>query len=244
MPDCRLLSPPEDDGPRNMAADEVLLAAAAAGAASFRLYGWTAPTLSLGYFQPAGPARAVPRLAGLPWVRRASGGAALVHHHEVTYALALPAGPPWQPRGTSWLGRMHRVLREALSEWGIATRLCRPGEECRRGEVLCFLHHTPDDLLLGNAKVAGSAQRRLRGALLQHGGLLLAGSPATPELPGIAELAGRRLASDEVGRAVVASLARATGWRLVPGDWTPQERQRQAELAAGKYGRPGWNARR
>ena len=57
---------------------------------------------------------------------------------------------------------------------------CR--EETRFTGLLCFQHLTPGDLLLQGAKVVGSAQRRHRGALLQHGGILLAASPHAPEL--------------------------------------------------------------
>src|SRR5205823_2015987 len=93
----RLLPDGVGDGPTNMALDEALLATAVAGEASLRFYGWGEPTLSLGYFQPSAPARAM--FPGLPWLRRATGGAALVHHHELTYALALPVGRAWQPPG-------------------------------------------------------------------------------------------------------------------------------------------------
>ncbi len=244
MPDVRLLPFAVAAATANMAADEALLESAAAGVASFRLYGWTAPTLSLGYFQASGPARAEPRLAALPWVRRASGGAALVHHHEITYALALPPGPPWQPRCASWLERVHAVLRDALAACGVKSRLCPPQEACKRGDILCFLHHTPDDLLVGPVKVAGSAQRKQRGALLQHGGLLLAGSPVTPELPGIAEVAGVPLPADAVCAAILDHLARRTGWRLVPAGWTDAEVRRRSDLEESKYARPGWNEKR
>jgi lipoate-protein ligase A len=244
MPDVRLLPHAVAGAAANMAADEALLESAAAGVASFRLYGWAEPTLSLGYFQASAAARAVPRLASLPWVRRASGGAALVHHHEITYALALPPGPPWQHRCACWLRQMHAVLQAALASCGVSTRLCSPAEAQKRGEILCFLHLASNDLLLGGAKVAGSAQRKQRGALLQHGGLLLAASPVTPELPGVAELAGVRLLEDAVRAAILDQLGRHTGWRLVPGGWTDAEERRRAQLAEAKYGRPGWNEKR
>jgi lipoate-protein ligase A len=244
MADCRLLPPATAGGAWNMAADDVLLRGAAAGVASLRFYGWAEPTLSLGYFQEAGPARSRPFRAGLPWVRRASGGTALVHHYEVTYALALPAGPPWQRRCESWLRRMHGVIRDALADLGIPVQLCPPDGERGRGEALCFLHQAPDDLLLAGSKIVGSAQRKLRGALMQHGGILLAASSAAPELPGIAELSGCRLAPDEVGRAVAAAFARETGWKLVPSDWTAQERRQIDELVESKYTRPAWNDKR
>ncbi len=193
----RLLPLASADGPHNMAADETLLEAAAAGGAALRFYGWSEPTLSLGYFQPQSIRLCDPLLSRLPWVRRPTGGAALVHHHEMTYALALPPGPTWQPRGESWLVRMHAVIAEALAPLAAAAESVV--EESKYGEILCFLHHTPGDLRIGRAKLAGSAQRRQRGALLQHGAVLLAASPFTPALPGVADLAGRRPTVEAAG---------------------------------------------
>ena len=71
-----------------MALDEVLLEGAILGEASLRFYQWREPTVSLGYFQPYAAAAG---LAGLPLVRRPTGGDLLVHHHELTYTLALAA---------------------------------------------------------------------------------------------------------------------------------------------------------
>jgi lipoate-protein ligase A len=241
-PLCRLLPYHVADGPWNMAADEALLEAAVAGTASFRLYGWRTATLSLGYFQGEAACRADGRLAALPWVRRPSGGSALVHHHEVTYALALPAGPPWQKRGESWLLRMHAVIGRALGRAGVEVQAS--GVERKQGEVLCFLHHTPGDLVCGTAKVGGSAQRRQRGAVLQHGGILLAQSPFTPELPGIRELTGKDLAGQEWRSLLVDQLARDTGWRLEPGDWTKAEHGRIEALRVERYLQDSWNRKR
>jgi len=241
-PPCRLLPFRVAAGPHNMAADDALLGSAAAGAASLRFYGWREPTLSLGYFQPYRPARAYPGLGGLSWVRRPSGGAALVHHHELTYALALPAGAAWQPAGCSWLTRIHEVVRVALARKGVEALLCEREE--KHGEVLCFLHHTPGDLLLGRHKIAGSAQRKLRGALLQHGGILLAQSPHTPELPGIAELSGRSIDAADLSAAVVEELGRATGWRVEPAGWSAAEEAAVASRLASRYEAPAWNEKR
>jgi lipoate-protein ligase A len=240
---CRLLPYAAADGPHNMAADEALLESAAGGTASLRLYGWSEPTVSLGYFQPERVRHNDPAVARLPFVRRPSGGAALVHHHEVTYALALPAGPPWQTE-ESWLCRMHTILAGALASLGVTAGACAPAEKGRFDGLLCFQHLTPGDLLIGPAKVAGSAQRRQRGALLQHGAVLLAASPHARVLPGILELSGQRLAAAEVCAAVVGEFARATGWRLNAGTWTARERQRIEELAEGKYRQEAWNRKR
>ncbi len=238
----RLLPFATADGPHNMAADEALLESAIAGAVSLRFYGWSAPTLSLGYFQPQSVRLSDPLLAGLPWLRRPTGGAALVHHHELTYALALPTGRPWQAPGESWLARMHAIVAEALAD--LAARPDGVVEESKYGEILCFLHHTPGDLRIGRAKVVGSARRRQRGALLQHGAVLLAASPFAPALPGVAELSGRRPGAAAVASAIADRFARRTGWRLDPSDWTAEQRRRIDVLAAEKYAHPAWNAKR
>jgi lipoate-protein ligase A len=227
-----------------MAADETLLEAASSGTASFRLYGWSQPTLSIGYFQSHTASRAYSRLGELAWVRRPSGGSALVHDLEVTYALALPAGPVWQKRGESWLHYMHAVLSEALASLGVAARPCGDQEEKKLGEILCFLHHTPGDLLIDGSKIVGSAQRKLRGALMQHGSILLAASPLTPHLPGIRELAGVDLSEELLSTAVSEQLAKQTGWQLIPSEWTPKEFKRIEELVAGKYSQCAWNCKR
>jgi lipoate-protein ligase A len=231
------------DGPNNMAADEVLLESAGSSVASLRLYGWAEATVSLGYFQPERLRRADDGLAGLPFVRRPSGGATLVHHHEVTYALGLPPGLPWQT-DRSWLCRMHQIIAAALRRLGVVTGPGAAREDNRFSGLLCFQHFTPGDLLIGQAKVVGSAQRKQRGALMQHGGILLATSPYTPVLPGIRELTGRRLSHPELCAAIEEEFVRDTAWELVPGDWTVSEGRRKEELVATKYSTDKWNRKR
>ncbi len=225
-----------------MAADEVLLENAVEGEAALRFYAWSEATVSLGYFQSAAECQAYPGLGDRPLVRRATGGETLVHDREVTYALTLPAGPPWHKRGESWPRRMHTILAQALATLGVKAHLCQ--QEARKGRVLCFLHHTPDDLLIGQHKVAGSAQRKLRGAVLQHGGILLQQSPHTPELPGISELSGVAVTAELLMPAILAELTRALGWRFIAREWTDAEKERIQKLIASRYGTVGWNWKR
>jgi lipoate-protein ligase A len=227
-----------------MAVDEVLLHSAAAGTASLRLYGWSEATLSLGYFQPEHLRRTDQRLVVLPFVRRPSGGDTLVHDREVTYALALPAGSPWQ--GTeAWPRRMHRILGDALAELGVSAQLhVAASQPSPFSGVLCFHHWTAGDLIVGTGKVVGSAQRRQRGSLMQHGAILLARSPHTPDLPGILELSGRSLTANHTIGAIVERFRRETGWEVVEDDWTTGERQSIAELVVGKYTQDAWNRKR
>jgi len=231
------------DGPHNMAADEVLLESAQGGVASLRFYGWSTPTVSLGYFQPEKVRREEGRLASLPFVRRPTGGGALVHHHELTYALSLPPDLSWQRKGQgSWLCRMHSIIREALTKLGISPASVSAEHPTRN--LLCFHHLTPGDLIFGSAKVVGSAQRKQRGALLQHGSILLAASPHAPTLPGIHELTGRKISTPEVTSALERAFTAKTGWTLTAENWTGAEQERIEELIRIKYGQPAWNEKR
>jgi lipoate-protein ligase A len=239
---CRLLPYACADGPHNMAADEALLRTAAAGIASFRFYGWSEPTASLGYFQPHSVLLEDPKIAALPFVRRPSGGATLVHHHELTYCLALPPGP-WQ-RGEPWLARMHRVIVAALMSLGVRTRVHEGRAPSHAGSFLCFRQFTPGDVLIGSAKVVGSAQRKQRGGLLQHGAILLARSLHTPALPGIRELTGIALTASQTLAAVVESFTDLVKAHLVESSWTADEQPAAAALFAARYSRDAWNRRR
>ncbi len=137
---------------------------------------------------------------------------------------------------------MHAIVAEALA--GLSAGLERVVGESKYGEILCFLHHTPGDLRIGRAKVVGSAQRRQRGALLQHGAVLLAASPFTPALPGVADLTDPRLDAAAVASAVADRFMRRTGWRLDASNWTEEQRRRIDALAAEKYAHPAWNGKR
>lgn len=232
------------DGPTNMSADEALLESAARGVASLRFYTWDEPTLSLGYFQPAADRTADPGLARLAWVRRATGGAAIVHHHELTYALALPSGKEWAS-AEHWICRFHHIVQRVLAGHGVRAHAVICGEEQKLGPVVCFLHQTPGDLLIGGSKVAGSAQRKMRGALLQHGSILLHRSEFAPHLAGICDGAGApRLTPEGLAGELAAAFAADTGWAAVPGAWTAEERARTAAIRADKYAHPDWNEKR
>jgi len=226
-----------------MAADEVLVRTAAAhGIASLRFYGWSEATLSLGYFQPASVRLADPLLAALPYVRRPSGGAALVHHHEVTYALAVPPGKEWHTGGP-WMPRMHTAIAHAFVMYVYYIALAEAEE--KRGTVLCFQHVTTGDVLSDGNKVVGSAQRKFRGALLQHGAILLSRSEYAPALPGLQDLPRiRPLEAATLRTRVVDSFAWRTGWQMTPATWTVDERIAIAALVREKYGTPEWNERR
>ena len=216
-----------------MAADEAMLLSAESGVASLRFYGWSPATVSLGYFQPASAAFDDPILALLPWVRRSTGGATLVHDRELTYALALPPNLA----GDSWMPRMHAIIVDALTTLGVHVDLVR--EAAKFGDVLCFQQQTVGDVLSAGRKVVGSAQRRHRRCLLQHGAILLRRSPATPELPGLFETTGHDIESESLATAIVD----VAGWAIEAGDWTADD-SGGIETIRDKYGNPAWNEKR
>ncbi|MCU0705243.1 MAG: lipoate--protein ligase family protein [Fimbriiglobus sp.] len=246
MPSVRLLPFAAASGAENMARDEALLHSASdRGIASVRFYTWAEPTLSLGYFQASADRLTDPALSQMAWVRRATGGAAIVHDpaHEITYSLALPPGDEWQPRNESWICRMHHVIRDVLNELGVGARAVVCGEEVKHGPVLCFRHQTPGDLTVNSHKVAGSAQRKWKGALLQHGSILFSRSPLAPVLPGIAEQSGVNV-TKAIRDPILTALARTTGWTLEPGDWTADEWKDAERIAAEKFAHAEWNGKR
>jgi lipoate-protein ligase A len=227
-----------------MAADEAMLESAVRGVAALRFYTWTEPTLSLGYFQLVEDRGCDANLAPLAWVRRSTGGAAIVHHHELTYALALPPGKEWTG-SEHWICRFHHILQRVLSARGVESHAVVCGEEQKLGAVVCFLHQTPGDLLINGSKVAGSAQRKMRGALLQHGSILLSRSPHVPHLAGICDGPGApQLAPEELATELKAAFAQDTGWSVEPGAWTAEELIRTKSIRAEKYANPAWNEKR
>jgi len=231
-------------GPTNMAADEALVRSASSGIASLRFYGWTSATLSLGYFQPAAVRQSDPLLASLPFVRRPSGGATLVHHHELTYCLAMPPGSPWQA-GETWMPRMHRIITAALDDLGLSGQVQSVDTNpVKHGDVLCFQQFTPGDLLSLGKKVVGSAQRKYHQALMQHGSILLAQSEYTPSLPGLRETCDVTLTPEYMKAAILSAFIRDTGWQVQTGDWTADERRWIDELVAEKYATSAWNEKR
>jgi lipoate-protein ligase A len=110
--------------------------------------------------------------------------------------------------------------------------------------VLCFLDQTPGDLLAAGAKIVGSAQRKHRGALLQHGGILLKQSEFTPTLPGLRESSGIEVAPHDLAQAIAAEFAADTGWTLEPGSWTADELAARERIEAERYAHPAWNEKR
>jgi lipoate-protein ligase A len=244
----RLLLGDPADGASNMAIDAAILEcleAASAGQPTLRFYSWETPTLSLGYFQTLRSRASHPDSLHAPLVRRASGGGAIVHDRELTYSLTIP-DTLVMGAARDLYRQVHDAFREALRPWGIHPRRFAELEtEGPAGEpFLCFQRRTDDDLVLQGYKVLGSAQRRGREGVLQHGSLLIAASVAAPQLPGIGDLIGHCPAIIDIRDAVIEKLADLVGVHWQAGELSGAERAAARRIRETQFGCTDWTEKR
>ena len=241
-----------------MAADEVLFdSAAEQGIASLRFYRWDMPTLSLGYFQRCTEREAHAYSHSCPVVRRSTGGGAILHDRELTYSLTLPRDNPLVANPDRMYNLVHGSLIVVLNEMfgaksSIRVQLCESARSEGPQPFLCFQRRGQNDVVLverldsvvGERKIAGSAQRRRRGAVLQHGSVLLAKSSFAPELPGISELIGRQIEPSELSARWTNHLSNELGLSMKPQPITAAEADFAIRLTAEKFASSPWTNRR
>jgi len=232
-------------GAWNMALDEALLEhALTTGDAVLRWYRWDSATLSLGYFQPASEAAATPLWADLPRVPPLSGGGAILHHHEWTYSCVLPPTHPFTANPHNLYLIIHRSIIAHLATLGFETYL-RGDAAPSTGQpeaFLCFQRGDPCDVHSQGQKVLGSAQRRRRGAVLQHGSLILRQSPFAPLIPGLFDLAGKSTEEMNLGESLARPVAEQLLWPATPDTPSPSELEQAAQLLKTRYAeRLDWN---
>ena len=221
-------------GAENMRIDADLLRRCAAReiAGGVRLYWFAPPCLSLGRMQPDSDVdRAACARDGIDVVRRPSGGRAVLHDDEVTYAVVCRVDDPrFGGDVMTSCGRIHRAVAAGLTRLGVVTTAHAATVDDRRalrasaGGADCFARASAHELLDGSGrKLVGSAQARRAGALLQHGSVLLSaprtsaylrdGAPGQMRAsgaddgdatPGLRTLAGRALERDQVALSLAA----------------------------------------
>jgi lipoate-protein ligase A len=162
-----------NDSPRppaeNMARDESLLESAPRlGRSVLRFYGWATPAATFGYFQRISE---VERLSPLrPLIRRPTGGGLVPHDADWTYSVVVPPGDPWYAlKATASYRRVHDWIRAAFAELKMTTQLSPSSRAGAPGQ--CFVGAEQFDVLLGERKIAGAAQRRTRSGLLIQGSI-------------------------------------------------------------------------
>ncbi len=266
----RLLKHAPARGAWNMALDEAILKASAAGDSlpTLRLYAWQPACLSLGHGQPLADVD-MDRLAAQGWdvVRRPTGGRAILHTDELTYSVI---GPKDEPRLagdilTSYK-RISGALMEALALIGLPVQAQPQATDGinRTPDPVCFEVPSNYEITAGGKKLVGSAQARRAEGVLQHGTLPLYGdlSRITQALAYDNEEARREAAEKLLGRATTAEsvLGRPVSWeeaaqafvqafsntlalQLEAGEVSEWEKQRAQELVTTKYAHPDWTGK-
>ncbi|MCA9089914.1 MAG: hypothetical protein KDA90_14925 [Planctomycetaceae bacterium] len=223
---CHAVWDGSHSGLRNMVTDGVLLDAAVQNQfCSLRFYEWSQPTISLGHFQPDNDPVVQQRFPNLAQVRRLSGGGAILHDRELTYSCSLPAAHPLVRNPGQVYDIVHQGIIEVLARHGVDCRM-RGAALSGPEPFLCFGRGDPRDIVIGNNKIVGSAQRRRSGAVLQHGSILLSTSPHAPEFPGIQELTGVSLNCEQLMSPLLERIGRDLGTIATLSQWPDDILQR------------------
>ncbi len=273
QPTWRLLNSGAHDGYTNMATDEAMLLALQQGLIppTLRLYAWEPPCLSIGCFQSVAEDVDTDACAarGIDWVRRPTGGRAILHDQEVTYSIVVRqddervAGDVMESYRRISLG-----LVEALRILGVQADMAAPHSpqaQSKAKPAACFAAPSQHEITVGGRKIIGSAQRRQGNVILQHGSLLLgldvekltsvlrypspeartrAAAQVRSEAVTLEELLGRRVSPKSVAGALAAGFASALDVDLVPASLTPAEEAERDRLLREKYRADQWRFRR
>ncbi len=267
MESWRLLPFRKADAVENMAVDEAVFREAIRKREppTLRFYSWRTPAVSIGYFQEA--RREIDleacRQLGIDFIRRPTGGKAVLHDKEMTYAVIAGADHPLFPPD---ILRSFRVISSCIARGllaiGIKAEMKAEGRASADESLRtsCFSSPSRYELLVGGRKICGASQMRSHGVLLQHGALLMAFDPERtcavmlphrdPErqtallrdsVTTVEEQAGRAVDERQLCRALQDGFEQRLGIRLVEASLTPEEETLKRELMEKKYSSESWN---
>jgi lipoate-protein ligase A len=249
----------------NMATDEALFdTACKSGVPVLRFYGWTPATASLGFAQRASEALDFTEMdrRHVAWVRRPTGGRAVLHDMEVTYSVSIPQSDPLYALGLEasyeWICG---PIVAALLAVGVSATLA-PHGSTGFVSASCFTAPGTTDIVACQRKLVGSAQMRTRDGFLQHGSVVLkndleklfaivrTSQPtvhdavrwATRLMTSVSDEAHRAVSFGEMADALVVAFSTAEGVHLLADSLTEREALNAAGIIARKYGREDWNA--
>ena len=237
-----------------MARDHGLAVSLRSGEGVLRLYQWDLPTVSFGRNEPArglyleGKAEE----EGVAFVRRPTGGRAVLHHHELTYALVFPVGV------FGGLKKAYRLinqgLRAGLEGLGAAVQLASStGPSLRPDAGPCFRQPAEGEVTALGRKLIGSAQVRIGDSILQHGSIILDGdqdmlrrlrgdAEPVPPPATVKSLLGTVPEIEELSRSIQQGLAETLGGFWEEDVLRPHEKMAEKELRA-HYDDSGWTWR-
>jgi lipoate-protein ligase A len=265
----RLLDSGWHNGATNMAIDEAILIGVLDGTSppTLRFYGWEPPCVSIGYAQSMRKEIDLQACLerGYAWVRRPTGGRAVLHIDELTYSITAPQTEPRVAGDiiTSYR-RLSLGLVTGLRILGCDVAQAHDHQTSETGSsdaasAACFDVPSHYEITAHGRKLVGSAQVRRRGVVLQHGALPLRGD--ITRLVDVLALAephrqvlrtkllsraialdralGRDNSFDQVVSALAAGFSRALNLELVPGPLSTVERERATQLEE-KYVSDEW----
>ena len=259
------------NGQMNMAVDEAIMLAVSEGKASptLRFYGWEPFCLSIGYAQAMAKEVDLEAVhaAGYDYVRRPTGGRAILHGDELTYSvLASQSEPRLVGSIVESYRRLSLGLVEGLRLLGVqALQADALTGKLEEKSAACFDAPSHYEITVDGRKLVGSAQMRRKGMVLQHGSLPLYGDITRIfdylRLPDgglrlrlredlrerattLEESLGRAAPFDEVAVALTEGLSRCLNLELVPGDLSLYERELAGTLYRDKYSTEQWNFQR
>lgn len=273
-PTWRLLDSGAADGYSNMAIDEALLLAMQSDLVppTLRVYAWQPACLSIGAFQSVGSDvdSDACTARGIDWVRRLTGGRAILHDREVTYSVTARQDDPRVAGDVmESYRRISLGLLAGLRLLGVQAVLAPSAIPAVPSgapkPAACFAAPSQHEIMAGGRKVVGSAQRRQGTALLQHGSILLdldvdtlmslLRFPSTAERERLAarvraesvtlnSLLGRVVTYADVVEVLEQGFSTALDVDVVRGELLPWEREQAERLRRDKYTADAWRYRK
>lgn len=260
----------------NMALDEALLEWHSEGKIppTIRFYGWNPATLSIGYFQKVEREINMDSVNdhGLGFVRRPTGGRGVLHEHELTYSVIVSENYPGMPKTVT---EAYRVISEGILKGfhhlGLEAYFAVPRTNEEKESLknprsaVCFDAPSWYELVVEGRKVAGSAQTRQKGVILQHGSILLdldedklfslfkyqndrvkerMQKAFKSKAVAINDICPRRITLAEAKEAFQNGFAEGLNIDLVPYDLTSNELDYVNRLAKERYENDQWNFKR
>ena len=215
-----------------MGVDEALLRSAEQGRSTLRFYRWSGQWISLGYSQSCSSSLAGDcARVGVDWVRRVTGGRALLHGRDLTYTVAAPRSELPGDLGQV-AGQIAMALEKGLRDVGIPAARTPADRPSPGSDVFdCFSQPAGNEIVLEGRKLVGSAQRRTRGALLQHGSICLAAHSGdvrrATRLEGHGSISleewGSRVSEEELREALAAAFGDSLGVGFQRVELAPKE---------------------
>ena len=268
MENWRLIRSPFQNGSMNMAIDEALMLSTLKHQTPpvLRLYGWDPACLSLGFAQSTADIDKPALIAkGWDYVRRPTGGKAILHVDELTYSICAPIDSP-AVKGSvlESYRRLSTGLLSALQFLGLEANADKEYGPMTTDEnrPVCFEVPSNYEITASGRKLIGSAQSRKSGGVLQHGTLPLFGDItritdvlAYPDensrdvarqrvslhATTLEEVIGRHVSWDEAAAACASGFENALEIRLVDSGLSKEEETMAQDLLSSKYGTSEWN---